>query len=359
MDDPKPAYKPPHPIVAMVTSGVLQFVREPAALFWVYGFPMILSVVLGLAFRNRPVVEIPIDIRSDGPGGVVAAERVQQSLAADTRLKVTLGNETTTHNRLRTAKTDLVIVPAAQSGSPDEFRFDANRPEATLARTAVERVLLRSALPSAPVPKETEVDEPGARYIDFLFPGLIGLNLMGGGLFGIGFMVVDQRVRKLLKRFLATPMSRRDYLLSIMLSRLMFTLIDVAVLTVFAYFAFDIRIRGDFLTFVVLVLIGGISFAGLGLLIACRAKTLETVSGLMNAVMLPMYLVSGVFFSSERFPEWMLPVIKALPLTALIDGLRKVMNDGDGFENVLRELAILTAWGVVSFVLALKLFRWR
>src|SRR5262245_2512657 len=171
------------------------------------------------------------------------------------------------------------------------------------------------------------------------------MNLMGGGLWGVGFVVVDLRVRKLLKRFLATPMRKSDFLLSLMLSRLLFTLIEMVLLIAFAWLVFDISVRGNVLAFVILVTVGGFCFAGLGLLIACRAKTIETVSGLMNAIMLPMYLLSGVFFSSERFPDEVQPFLKALPLTQLVNGLRAVMNDGAGFGAIAIPVAVLSAWG--------------
>ena len=208
-------------------------------------------------------------------------------------------------------------------------------------------------------PAETVLDEPGGRYIDFLLPGLLGTNLMGGGLWGVGFVVVDLRVRKLLKRFLATPMRRTDFLLSLMLSRLVFTLVEIALLLGFAYLVFGIRVRGDLGAFAALLFLGGASFAGIGLLVASRAKTIETVSGLMNLAILPGYLFCGVFFAYTRFPVEFQPVIQLLPLTALLDGLREVMNDGAGWSAVWRPAATLTAWGAVSFAVALRYFRWR
>jgi ABC-2 type transport system permease protein len=347
------------PLVQLTLSRFREFFREPAAVFWVYGFPLMLAVALGIAFRNRPVERIPVDVRSDGPGGMAAAERLGQVLSAHPRLDVTVGTEEGTRNRLRVAKTDLVITPASGNTLVEGYLFDPNRPEGILARDAVENILLRQKVPDAPAPAERTLDEPGGRYIDFLIPGLIGTNLMGGGLWGVGFVTVDMRVRKLLKRYVATPMRRSDFLLSLMLSRLVFTLIEIVLLLTFAFFVFDIRIRGNLLAFLALIVLGGLCFAGLGLLIACRARTTETISGLMNAVMLPMYILSGVFFSSERFPAIMQPFIQLLPLTALNDGLRAVMNDGAGFEVLAHPVLVLGIWGALCFALALRYFRWR
>ena len=348
-----------NPLWQLTLARFREFYREPAAVFWVYGFPLVLAVALGIAFRNRPVEQVAVDVRTDGPGGITAAERTRDRLAADGRLKLTLSDDTTARNRLRTAKTDLVVVPAADPAQPGEYWFDPNRPEAALARNAVENAAIRGRVPDLPRPSERTIEEPGGRYIDFLIPGLIGIGLMGGGLWGVGFVVVDMRVRKLLKRFLATPMRRSDFLLSLMLSRLGFILVEVLLLLGFAYLFFDIRVRGNPLALATLILVGGASFAGLGLLVASRAKTIETVSGLMNAVMLPMYIVSGVFFSADRFPDAAQPVIQVLPLTALNTGLRAVMNDGAGWDALPYPVLVLGVWGVVSFAVALRVFRWR
>ena len=348
-----------NPLWQLTLARFREFFREPAAVFWVYGFPLILAVALGIAFRNRPVERIAVDVQADGPCGPAAAERLKELFAKDERLQVTIADEATARNRLRTAKTDIIVVPGSDLAAPGEYIFDPNRPEAALARNAVDNVIIRQRVPDLPRAAERTVEEPGGRYIDFLIPGLVGTALMGGGLWGVGFVIVDMRVRKLLKRYLATPMRQSDFLLSLMLSRLVFTLIEVVFLLGFAYLVFDIRVRGNWLAFGTLLFLGGACFAGIGLLIACRAKTIETVSGLMNAVMLPMYILSGVFFSSDRFPEVMQPFIQALPLTALNNGLRAIMNDGAGWEAMPYPTLVLGLWGAASFAAALRLFRWR
>jgi ABC transporter DrrB family efflux protein len=347
-----------NPLWHLTLARFREFYREPAALFWVYGFPLILAFALGLAFREKPVPASTVDVQLD-PAQPDAAEHLRTALSADPALKVTVNDESTCRQRLRTSKTDLVIVPRVGHGSGYEYLFDETRSESVLARNAADRALLRSAHPSAPVPEEKALTEPGGRYIDFLIPGLLGMNLLGGGLFGVGFAVADMRVRKLLKRFQATPMKRSDFLLSLMLSRLVFTLLDIALLLGVAMVVFDIRVRGNPLVFLALIALGGASFAGLGLLLGSRARTLETAAGLVNAVMMPMYVLSGVFFSAARFPDWAQPFIQMLPLTALNDGLRAVMNDGAGWEALPFPLLVLGTWGVISFAVALKIFRWR
>jgi ABC-type multidrug transport system permease subunit len=203
------------------------------------------------------------------------------------------------------------------------------------------------------------MQEPGGRYIDFLVPGLLGMSLMGGGLWGVGFVTVDMRIRKVLKRFLATPMRKTDFLMGILLSRLLFMVPEILILLIFARLAFGVVIQGSLMVLVLLILIGALAFSGIGLLVASRAKTLEAVSGLMNLVMLPMWVLSGIFFSAERFPEAMQPFIKAIPLTPLNEALRAVMLEGTSLLQLWPQTAILTAWAVGSFVLALRWFRWN
>ena len=262
---------------------------------------------------------------------------------------------------MRTGKTDLIVAVApAASGKPRyEYIFDPGRSESTVARDAVNNVLQRAAgRTDAAVVEDKAFDEPGARYIDFLVPGLLGMSLMGGGLWGIGYVTVDMRIRKLLKRFLATPMKRSDFLVGIMISRLLFMVPEVLVLLVFAWLAFGVTVHGSVLAVIVLILLGAAMFAGIGLLVASRARTLETVSGLMNLVMLPMWMMSGIFFSTDRFPALAQPLVKALPLTPLIEALRGVMQEGTSLATMPGTLLALVGWTVGTFALALRWFRW-
>jgi len=184
------------------------------------------------------------------------------------------------------------------------------------------------------------------------------MGLMGGGLWGVGFVIVDMRIRKLLKRFIATPMKKYQFLAGIMLSRFLFMVPEIAILLLFARIAFGVRVQGSLLAVMFFVFLGAFTFAGIGLLVASRAKSLETVSGLMNLVMLPMWVLSGIFFSSERFPAAVQPVIKILPLTPLINALRAVILEGHSLFQLWPQIVILAVWGLVTFVLSLRWFRW-
>jgi ABC-2 type transport system permease protein len=344
------------PLLQLSLARVREFYREPEAIFWVYVFPLLIAVALGVAFRDKPVEKIVVDVQAGDN-----AAKWQELLKSDERFKVAVHDAETCRKRLKRAKTDLILAAAPDSTTENphfDYWYDKNRAESVGARNAVDSFLVRHFTATAPAVSDHLLDDAGGSYINFLIPGLIGINLMGGGLWGVGYATVDMRVRKLLKRLLATPMRKTHFLLSIMLSRLLFSVPEIALLLVFARLVFGVKIEGSLLALLAVVLLGAASFMGVGLLVASRAKTMEAVSGLMNLVMLPMYILSGVFFSAERFPDIMQPIIQALPLTALNDALRAVMIDGQSLASQWLELLIVSAWGGVSFVLALRLFRW-
>lgn len=343
----------PSPLWQLVLARLREFYREPEAVFWVYGFPILLTVALGIAFRNKPVEHITVDV-IEGPGSTTIVD----SLRKVDKFTVQAVDHNAGRLRLRTGRTELVVVPGSAGGV--EYLSVPTRPESRIALKEVDDSLQRSAGRKDPVSSTTlELDEPGGRYIDFLVPGLLGMGLMGGGLWGVGFAIVDLRLRKLLKRFLATPMKKTDFLGAILISRLVFMIPEVLILLVFARFVFGVVIEGSVFAVVFLVILGAFTFAGIGLLVACRAKTLEAVSGLMNLVMLPMWVLSGIFFSSERFPDAAQPFIKLIPLTPLINSLRAVMLEGASLTSQASEIAILIGWGVLTFVLGLLWFRWN
>ncbi|HEY0080420.1 MAG TPA: ABC transporter permease [Pyrinomonadaceae bacterium] len=382
-----------NPLLELALARIRETLREPEVVFWVFVFPILLTFALGIAFRNTAPEKVRVALeQGSGVASSEASKRLTDALARSGEVELlTLAPEDAAQ-ALRSGKVALVVrareggagAPAndagrdagrntavgsdAQTASAStattaqalDYRFDPTRPESRLARLVVDDALQR-ALGRADVARvgEERVTEPGARYIDFLIPGLIGMNLMGSGLWGVGFSIVTARMRKLLKRLSATPMRRTHYLFSFVMSRMIFLVLEVAVVIAFAWFVFGYTVRGSWLDMSVLLLLGALAFAGLGLLVAARPETIEGVSGLMNVVMMPMWLLSGTFFSSERFPAFLQPFIKALPLTALNDALRAVMNEGAPLTATWASIGILAAWCVGTFIVALRLFRWQ
>jgi ABC-2 type transport system permease protein len=357
------------PLFQLYLVRLRDFYRQPARVFWVYGFPTLMAIALGLAFQNRPPGPVDIDlVKNEGSDRLKAAiEAHNAALSSEARagkprlnvssIEIHEATREEAISRLNTGKSPMVVEPVGAESWV--YRYDPTRPEANSARQVVDDVLQRSAGRTNPrATEDVYVSEPGSRYIDFLIPGLIGLNAMGGGLWGIGFLVVNFRIAKLLKRFVATPMPRRDFLLALLGARLTFILPDLTVLLLLGKLMFQMPIRGNLALVLFIDLLGGLAFAGIGLLVGCRATTTETVSGLMNLVMLPMWLLSGVFFMSNRFPDFLQPLIKILPLTQLVGALRQVILDGDGVQAVSFSLLVLAAWAVGTFALALRFFRW-
>lgn len=342
------------PLAQLTLTRFREFLREPEAVFWTFVFPLLLASGLGLAFRSRPVEVVKVGIRSSAP----AAAAARAALAADSTLQLVPLDDSAAGNALRIGT--VAIVVEALDSARVVYRYDRARAESRTARLRVDEALQRArGRTDAVAVTESLVSERGSRYIDFVLPGLLAMNLMGSGMWGIGFSIVDARRKKLLKRFVATPMRRYQYLASFLLMRLGLMVIEVTVIASFGYFAFGVPMRGSLAAFGVACLLGALVFGSLGLLVASRAKTIEAASGLMNLIMLPMWVASGVFFSAGNFPDAVQPVIQALPLTAVVDSVRGIMIQGLGWSALAPEFAIVTAWLVVSFGVALRFFRWR
>jgi len=332
-----------------------EFIREPEAVFWTFIFPILLAAGLGIAFRQRGPDKVQIGV----VGGAAGAAAVIDALKKDSTLVVETYDDSAAARALRTGTIALLVVPGSARDSV-HYVYDRGRSEAVTARVLVDRAVQIGAGRVDPVRAgDAYVTEAGSRYIDFLIPGLLGMNLMGSSVWGIGFSIVTARSKKLLKRLMATPMSRSQYLLSFLASRMVFLILEVVTLLGFGHWAFGVPIRGSLVTLFFISFLGAVSFGGLGLLAASRARTTEAVSGIMNFIMLPMWIFSGVFFSSSNFPQTVQPFVKILPLTAVNDALRANMLEGASLATLTPQLLVIMVWGLVTFFAALKLFRWR
>ena len=339
----------------LLMARMLELKREPEVVFWVFVFPLLLALGLGIAFRNKPGDAVSVAIvRSTG------SEQAQALLARSPQhemFKIQVLDTEDARKGFRLGKFDLVIEPDGKGGFT--YRYDPARPESVLAKAQTNEALQAAAgRKDAVLTNTVTSSEPGSRYIDFLIPGLLGMNLMNSGMWGIGFALVDMRQRKLLKRFVGTPMRRGDFLLALASSRLILMIIEVGLLLVFGVLFFHMRVLGSIGSIALIAAIGSLTFGGVGLLTASRAQKIESVSGLINLVMMPMWIFSGVFFSYERFPTIIHPLIKALPLTALNDALRACILEGTPLLHQWPRLLVMVLWGGISFLLALKWFRW-
>jgi len=356
----EPVQQPPHNgrwsgYTHLLAARMKEMWREPEVIFWVFVFPLLLALGLGIAFRNKPASATSIAVVNNPAARQVLALLARSPQASS--IHATLLDQTEALQAFRLGKYDLVVVPGAAGGL--SYRYDPARPESVLSRAEVDDALQSAAGRKDPLPTAaTTSSEPGSRYIDFLIPGLLGMNVMNAAMWGIGFALVDMRQRKLLKRFVATPMRRSDFLLALASSRLLLMIIEVGLLLGFGVLVFHMRVLGSLFAILLTGAVGALSFSGLALLTASRAQKIESVSGLINLVMMPMWIFSGVFFSYERFPAVVHPFIKVLPLTALNDALRDCILQGASFYSQIGRLIVLALWGVISFALAVRWFRW-
>ena len=335
---------------------ILELKREPEVVFWVFIFPLLLAAGLGIAFRNKPA-DITSVVVIDGAGARKTLAMLQSASVKNSAVRATVLDRAAALKAFHFGKFDLAI-----ESNPDgsyTYYYDPARPESVLSRAEIDSTLQSAAgRKDALATSAQSSSEPGSRYIDFLIPGLLGMNLMNSGMWGVGFALVEMRQRKLLKRFVATPMRRSDFLLALTSSRLILMVIEVGLLLSFGVLVFHMPLQGSIVSVIVLGSLGAITFGGVGLLTACRAQKIESVSGLINLVMMPMWIFSGVFFSYDRFPAIAHPFIKALPLTALNDALRATIIEGATLGSQSGRLLVLAIWGGVSFILALRWFRW-
>lgn len=343
----------PDPLTELFKARVREFLREPGYVFWVFGFPLLMAIGLGLAFRSKapepPRVAVTDAVPTD----------TRATLAKTTRLTALPLSRADAERALARTKVDLV-VDQPDPAKPLVFKLDTAQEKSLLARAVTEDVLQRAAGRVDPLKvSEHQVRESGSRYVDFLVPGLIGLNLMGSSMWGIGFNLVLARKRKLLRRYAVTPMRRSHFLLSYFFSRSMFLVMELAVLVAFGRLVFGTQIQGSVAGLLVASVLGAAAFAAIGFLIGARLSSTEVAGGWMNFVQLPMWLLSGSFFSYERFPEWLQLPIKLLPLTAANDALRRVYNEAASLSGITFELGVLLAWSLLGFGIAIKIFRWQ
>jgi ABC-2 type transport system permease protein len=339
--------------LALCLARLREFYRESEVVFWSFAFPIILSVGLGIAFRNRPPETLAVAVVSGPQAGRLAGVLGQTPL-----LKAAEMDDASATRALALGRVAAVVV--ARSDGAVEYRLDPSRAESAIARARIDDAVQRAAGRRDPVVTAvSEVREPGGRYIDFLIPGIVGMNIMSGGLWGVGFNLVDMRIKRLLKRLVAAPMRRPDFLAAHLAMRLVFMVIEVSFVLTFGHIAFGVPVRGSMAAVFAVGALGALCFGGLGLLVGSRARRMETVTGLMNVVMMPMFVLSGIFFSADRFPDVLQPLIRVLPLTALNDALRAVVLEGASLAQLPIPLVILVVWTVLTFAIGLRLFRWN
>ncbi len=336
-----------------------EFFREPAVLFWALFFPAALALVLGLAFRSPSdtTVQIGLIIKSDEARG----EQVKHQIEKDDRFRVQIYTEAMAEHALKSGKIHLVVVVRP---SDLLFRYDPASDAAVKEASMLKAALLHDLLYGQDGPsagsfiKDEKLDIPGTRYIDYFIPGLLAFDVMNACLWGIGWSLISMRMKKLLRRMAATPMNHNLFFLSFGLARIVLVAVETIFLMVVAYLFFDLKPVGSLLDLALLFLAGTFCFSGLAVLLASKTANTQVGNGLINAALLPMMLLSGIFFSYHGFPDFLQPVIQWLPLTIFADAVRSVYLEGQSILALWPSLIILTTAGLLMFLLGRRLFRW-
>lgn len=339
-----------HPLVQLTLARFRELWREPGSMFWVFAFPILISLALGIAFRNQEPAPVPVGVVT-GPKAQATVDLLKQTPF----LAPSIMDEAPARHALQAGKVQAVVFT-----EPLAILTDDTQQNVALTTAAVKDALERGhGRVDALSVEDRKVTGVGNRYIDFLLPGVLGMNMMSSSIWGVGWSIVQLRTRRLLKRLVATPMKRRHLLMSFVLYRLFLAVVEVVVLTLFGVAVFGVNVQGGVAAMAAVALLGVTAFSGVSLMVASRAQNSETASGLMNLATMPMMVLSGVFFSYEKFPSWTWSVIRMLPLTAFNDAMRAIINEGATLTSQAAPVAVLLAWSFVGFAVALKFFRWQ
>jgi ABC-2 type transport system permease protein len=364
-----------HQLYRLIVAHIKEIVREPAVLFWGIGFPILMAWGLGIAFSTKKEMNREIAVIYQNP-----TVSIQKSVLADIiehypgkqkgDYLLPLRNEKTgdinltfhectldeAHVLLKKGTISLIVEV---SQDKIHYNFDPANAEAQLLYQLVKGVVYNGPQYYASHQDEIKpLTVSGTRYIDFLIPGLLAMGIMMSSSWGISYTLIERRSKKLLRRMVATPMKKSNLLIALITARFIMNVIEAVLLYLFAWLYFDIQIQGNPVALLALFIAGNMAFAGISVLISSHTANPEVGNGLINAVVTPMMVVSGIFFSYSHFPEWTIPVIRHLPLTMLADGVRSIFNEGAGLMEVWREVLILCTTGLVTFVIGLKVFKW-
>jgi ABC-type multidrug transport system permease subunit len=355
--------RPHFALLELLKMHLREFYRVPESLFWTLLFPILLAGFIGLGFSSEEVAPKSIAIIQTKQN---ATHKIANRLAIignDAEFKITdISNYTEGLLLLRKGKVNLIVEPTAieENGFAKDsliFHFDKKNAEALLSYNILQNKLLQLDNHTNPYRIET-IKTQGSRYIDFLIPGLLAMGIMNSALWGLGYSLVEFRVKKLMRRMVATPLPRWIFLFSHFLTRYLFAGIETLTLIIFAYFAFEVQITGSILAAILVFSTGLWAFSGISILISSQTNNLIVANGLISAITLPMTMASGVFFSYQGFPAWIVAIIEKLPLTILVNSFREVFNENAGLWEVLPACTVLTVMGTVCFGIGLKIYKW-
>jgi ABC-type multidrug transport system permease subunit len=365
-------------LLRLVISQFKIFFREPGVVFWSFGFPIVMTWILGIAFANKGEILRNVAIVSESPQALSALPQwlhkktgtVNTELSTEAELEWEVGQNSGEQARFRfRAMTEEEAVLALKRGkialwietdseSNLSYRFDPDNAEARLTYLLLEGAF-RQQKTSELKAEVHPLTMVGIRYVDFLVPGLMAMSIMNACLWGIGWNLIELRIKKLLRRMVATPLKKSIFLISHGLNRMILSAAEMLLLYIFAYFYFDISIQGSLSALALVFFSGYCAFSGIAVLISSRVQNTQSGNGMINVVTMPMFILSGVFFSYHNFPDWLIPYVEVLPLTMLTNSLRGIITEGIGLAQVIQPSIGLFAIGAFCFSLGLKFYRWH
>jgi len=369
----------------LISAHFKEIIRQPAVIFWGIIFPILMALGLGIAFTQQTDIVRHVAVINDTAGAATSktppplirkflethAQKLPASGDQPQEYKITLTNkklgnttflfETTTwHHAIVLLKRGNLGIILSEKNGRIEYHFDPLNTDAHFLYLKLSKIFGNNG---APMEENLKSVHPltvrGTRYIDFLVPGLMAMGIMMSCMWGLSYGMIDKRSKKLLRRMVATPMRKSYFLISLMTVRIVMNLIESSLLFFFAWLAFHITIEGSIIGLFAIFLAGNIAFGGIAIFVSCRTSNTEIGNGLVNAVVMPMMVLSGVFFSYHNFPDWSIPVIQKLPLTLLADGLRSIFIEGAQMTEVMLPVALLLGIGIFFFSVGLKFFKWH
>ncbi|MDR2497330.1 MAG: ABC transporter permease [Tannerellaceae bacterium] len=350
----------------------LETIREPETLFWGIVFPVLISIGLGLAFTQKSEEKFQVLVISERPteldsvlaiygrageykGRPAQVWRVTDKVLGNAEFNFVRSDLRSAIVSLKRGEADVMI---GDTLGALRYHFDPHNSQAQLVYMKLSAMLKSPSVRTEDSSPVEPITLKGVRYIDFLIPGLIAFGLMGSMMWGVSYTIIERRSQKLLRRMVATPMRKSNYLISLMAVRTFMNIIEALILIAFAALIFGITVQGNIAALITLYMAGNLAFAGIAILISSRTHKTEVGTGLINLVQMPMMILSGIFFSYHNFPDWSIGFIRLLPLTAMADGIRSIFNEGAGWMEILSPTLALSVLGVSCFIIGMKRFKW-
>jgi ABC-2 type transport system permease protein len=357
---------------AITRASLRAIFRSPSAIIFSFAFPLIFILVFGfIGGGSRVSVRVAFDDRSDTTGSLYQAITHAQGI------KVVRGSQTQLRSDLEKGRLHAIIslnknaadyLPAysikltsSAAVNPQNIQVLRSMLEGMI--NGINKKMFSNTPTYATISDDVE-EVPGRIYrtIDFILPGQLGFSLLSAGVFGVAFIFYSLRQTLVLKRFFATPINRSYIVFGEAISRVIFQLSTAVVILLIGHFAFHFTLINGAVTFfelLVLSFFGLAVFMGFGFVVSGLAKNESSIPPFANLFTLPQFLLSGTFFTIDNFPSWLQPICKVLPLTHLNDAMRNVAFEGARLSDCGTQLGVLAIWGVVSYAVAIKVFRWE